>query len=123
MTSPPPSLLKKVGIASIIMMRQLQFMKNRDLGLNKEHVVVIPLNTELRQSYRQLKSEFLQNPHIIHVTSGWNNPMDINHFNLVHWEGQTREQAISMRDQSVDFDYFKSFGMKIVEGFTATPLT
>jgi len=103
-------------IASIIMMRQLHYMKSRDLGLDKEHVVVIPLNSELRQSYRMFKSEIQQNPQIVHVTSGWNNPTDINHFNIVHWEGRSREQAITMRDQSIDYDYFKTFNMKILEG-------
>lgn len=103
-------------IATIIMMRQLHYMKNRDLGLDKDHVVVIPLNNELRQSYRMLKSEIKQNPHIIHVTSAWNMPTDINHINIVSWEGRSPEQTVLMRDQSIDYDYFKTFHMKILEG-------
>jgi hypothetical protein len=103
-------------IATVVMMRQLHYMKNRDLGLDKEHVVVIPLNNELRQSYRMLKSEIMQNPHIIHVTSAWNMPTDINHMNMVSWEGRSPEKTVLMRDQSVDYDYFKTFHMKILEG-------
>ena len=103
-------------IASIIMMRQLHYMKSRDLGLDKDHVVVIPLNNELRQSYRMFKSEIKQNPQIVHVTSAWNMPTDINHTNMVSWEGRSREQTVLMRDQSIDYDYFKTFYMKILEG-------
>jgi predicted permease len=103
-------------IASVIMMRQLRFMKSRDLGLDKNHVVVIPLNSELRQSYPMFKSEIKQNPQIVHVTSAWNMPTDINHINMVSWEGRSREQTVLMRDQSIDYDYFKTFHMKIIEG-------
>ena len=97
-------------------MRQLHYMKNRDLGLDKDQVVVISLNNELRQSYRMLKSEIMQNPHITHVTSAWNLPTDINHMNMVSWEGRNPEKTVLMRDQSIDYDYFKTFHMKILEG-------
>lgn len=101
---------------SMVLMQQLRFMKNKDLGMDRQNVLVVPMGNTLSERADPIKHELLQNPAILGVTSAYNIPTDIDHMNIVHWEGRSKEQAITMRDQSIDCDYFETFGMKIVDG-------
>ncbi len=101
---------------TMAMYRQLNFIWNMDLGLNKEQVLSIPMNDQLWENYSVFKESLKQNPNIINVTSAYNNPTDISHTNLIDWQGNSSGKPISINDQSVDYDYFDLFEMEIIKG-------
>ncbi len=93
-------------IGTIIMFKQLNYIRNKDLGLNREHVVAISMNSELREAYRSFKNEIKQNPNVINVTAARRFPTNIGHMNPVYWEGKGPEDYMTMTDASVDYKYF-----------------
>jgi len=103
-------------IATIIMYRQLDFMHNKDLGLDKKNVVIIPLNRELNQNYEAFKTELMQDSRIINVTNASSIPTSVGNMNPVYWEGKTAEEYVSINFVSVDYDYFETFGMEMIDG-------
>jgi putative ABC transport system permease protein len=103
-------------IGTIIMFRQLNYIRNKDLGLNREHVVAISMNNELREAYRSFKNQIKQNPNVMNVTAARRLPTNIGHMNPVYWEGKSPEDYVTMIDASVDFDYFETFDMKMLQG-------
>jgi putative ABC transport system permease protein len=103
-------------IGTILIYRQLEYIRNRDLGLDREHVVAVTLGRELRQSYRSFKEAIKQHPGVINATAARRFPTNISHMNPVYWEGRGPEQYVTMTDASVDFDYFETLGMEIVQG-------
>jgi putative ABC transport system permease protein len=103
-------------IGTIIMYKQLHYIRNKDIGLNRDHVVAISMNTELRQNYRSFKNVLKQNPNVINVSAARRYPTGIGHFNPVYWEGKGPEDYVTMADASVDYDYFDTLGMKIIQG-------
>jgi putative ABC transport system permease protein len=55
---------------TIIIQNQLNYMRNRNLGFNKEQIVVIPMqDPNTSQAYESLKTELMQNPSITKVTA------------------------------------------------------
>jgi putative ABC transport system permease protein len=61
-------------IGTIVIYKQLQYVQNRDLGFDKENIVVIDFrNPETRQNGQILKNEFLNIPDVIgaSLTSGY----------------------------------------------------
>ncbi len=103
-------------IGTILIYRQLEYIRNRDLGLDREHVVAVTLGSELRQNYRSFKEAIKQHPGVINATAARRFPTNISHMNPVYWEGRGPDQYITMTDASVDFDYFETLGMEIVRG-------
>jgi ABC-type antimicrobial peptide transport system permease subunit len=103
-------------IITLTLYRQLNYMWNMDLGFNKDQVISIPMNEQLWNVYSALKETLKQNPNIINVTSAYNNPTDISHTNLINWQGNSFGKPITIKDQSVDYDYFDLFEMDIIEG-------
>jgi putative ABC transport system permease protein len=103
-------------IGTIVMAKQLHYIRSKDIGLDRDHVVVVNLSRELRSSYNLLKHEIKQNPNVVNVSASRRLPTSIGHFNPVYWEGRGPENYVTMTDESVDYDYFKTLGMTILEG-------
>jgi len=103
-------------IGTIVMYKQLHYIRNKDIGLNREHIVAVSLNRELRQSFQSFKNEIRQNSHVVNITAARRYPTSIGHINPVYWEGKGPEDYTTMTDASVDYDYFKTLGMQIIQG-------
>jgi len=64
-------------IGTMIVSRQVHFLKNKDLGFNKDNVLAVHIpdkDTNIKAQYDSLKSELLKNPDILGVTSTSNLP-------------------------------------------------
>jgi len=103
-------------ITTLTMDRQLNYMWNKDLGFNKDQVLSIPMNDQLWKNYSVFKENLKQNTNIINVTSAYNNPTDISHTNVIDWKGNRSGKPITIKDQSIDYDYFDLFNMEIIKG-------
>lgn len=103
-------------VGTLVMYKQLHYIKNKDIGLNREHIVAVSMNRELRESYEPFKNEIGQNPQVINITAARRYPTSIGHMNPVYWEGKGPEDYVTMTDASVDYDYFKTLGMQIIQG-------
>ncbi len=103
-------------IGTIIMYKQLNYIRNKDIGLDRDYVVALTMNRELRESYKSFKNEIKQYPNVINVSAARRYPTSIGHINPVYWEGKGPADYVTMTDASVDFDYFETLGMEIVQG-------
>ncbi|MFC1554848.1 ABC transporter permease [candidate division KSB1 bacterium] len=102
--------------ATIIMLRQMNFIHSKDLGFDKNNVVIIPLTNELTAGFESFKTELLSNPQIINVTNASSIPSQVGNFNPVYWEGKTSDDYVGINFVSTDYDYFETFGMAITDG-------
>jgi len=103
-------------IGSVMIQRQMNFIRNTDLGFDRENLIRIPLNSELRSGYQGFKNALLQNPNVVSVTAAGNTPTNVGNINPFYWEGRGPEQYETMNFVTVDYDYFKTFGMEMIEG-------
>jgi len=101
---------------TIIIYQQLVYMRNTDMGINKEHVINMELRGDLRSKYHTIKSELLRNPDITVVcaTNGsFSSRVGSDKFG---WEGKPEDKRIFMSIHSVDYDYQKIFDIKMAQG-------
>jgi len=106
-----------VLISSILVMRdQLHFLQTKDTGINRDLVVRIANNMDLNEKFDSYKHEILKNPLIESMTSTQNQPIDVDNYIDVNWEGHFDEQEIPMAYTTVRYDFFKTFGMKFSQG-------
>jgi putative ABC transport system permease protein len=103
--------------ATLIMTSQLHYIFNTNLGMDREHVIYLPLRGAAGSQYQAMKSALLANPRILQVTASDQLPMEIGHTHSgFEWEGKEPEDEGEFQRASVDFDYFATLGMEIVEG-------
>ena len=97
---------------------QLQFLREKDLGFDKEHVIRMSLSTdEMRQKYNVLRSKLLELPNIINVSTASTSPgygVGKNLINVEDQNGEMVERGIDM--YGIDYDYLSTLGFHIVEG-------
>jgi putative ABC transport system permease protein len=103
-------------VATLTIYHQLLFMRNRDLGINKDFVINFELRGDLRNNYRTVKTKLLENPDILAVSV--TNGSFTKRFatEKADWEGKDPESNVVMAIHAVDYDYQKIFDLKMVEG-------
>jgi putative ABC transport system permease protein len=99
--------------------KQLSFIRNRDLGFDKEHVVVVQAEGDLKLKSHTIRNELLENPDIQNVTfsafslTDWESSISGRDLN---WTGKNSDKDFLLGNNYVDYDYCDTFDMKMVEG-------
>lgn len=103
-------------ICAMLMLRQLDFLENKQLGFKKEYVAAAEVQAFANLSkYRSLKSTLLQDSNITAVSSASRVPSDTwTNYGGFLPEGQS--EPISMPIGHVNFDYFETLGIEPVKG-------
>ncbi len=103
--------------STIIVYRQIIFMKNKELGFNKEHVVILPrLSESLRKSYRSIRNELMNLSGILDVGASDLVPSRGHLVGTFFPEGFADDQVISLDYMNVDAHYIPTMGIEIIEG-------
>lgn len=103
-------------ILTIYARKQFNYIRNADLGFERERVVRFQMNDALRDKYDLFKERLLRNPRILNVTAASALPHLLFNFTSLEWEGMERDKAFEINCLYVDPDYVKTFGLKIVRG-------
>ncbi len=104
-------------VCTLVVFRQLNYLKNKDQGFDQKNVVSLQLNNrEMIRKYPLLKQLMLGNEDIKYVTST-NTPMGEGSGKLVF--NVETDQGMSQRGINftvVDHDFVETLGIKIVQG-------
>jgi putative ABC transport system permease protein len=105
-------------ICTMIIFNQQKYMRNKELGFNKEHLYVIALqNEEVRVGLESFKNELLQIDGVISACGTSMVPGEMYLFNTgTYPEGASEEQVFQMDNFYVDHDFLKTFEIQVVKG-------
>ncbi len=105
-------------LGAIVIVRQLNYLDNQQLGFNKNQQIVLPLQDKSAiKNYAPLKNELLKNPAISSVTSGSTYPGIANVQDMLFYaEGKTINEVVDVHLATVENDYFKTLGFTILYG-------
>jgi len=104
-------------IGTTVVYNQLNYMKNKKLGWDKEHLVYIPLRADIRDSYKTLKTELLKDSRILSVTGTSQLPSHLgSNSGGANWDGKDPEMSTLIGFNSVDFDFCKTLKIEMAEG-------
>ncbi|MDR3716522.1 MAG: ABC transporter permease [Puia sp.] len=105
-------------VGAIIISQQLQFVKNRHLGFNKEQQLILPMRSDhASKNFAALKSELLNNPHVAGVTSGSSYPgIPTPNSMLFYAEGKTIKDVVDINISAVGDDYLETLGFTLLAG-------
>ncbi|HXL55008.1 MAG TPA: ABC transporter permease, partial [Chitinophagaceae bacterium] len=98
---------------TLIISKQLEYIRDKRLGYDKENIVSIPAS----DNYQSFKNELLRNPSIGNVSMANNSLTYIsNSSSGWDWEGKDPNKKILFHELAVDYDFFETFGMKMLQG-------
>jgi putative ABC transport system permease protein len=104
-------------IATLTVFKQMRFMQNRDLGYDKSNLLVCSLPKNMREDYTALKVDLLRHRNIRNMTACMNLPTwEGPSYSLSDWDGRDSDKEIYMYNGSVDYDFFETFNIPIIQG-------
>ncbi len=109
---------------TLLIHKQINFMINKDPKFDKENVVVAKLNSwqypdmkSASQKYGYISKELESSPYVVSVCFSQNIPgVYSQNYNNFYPEGSADENSIHLRKAYVGRDYFKTYGIKILNG-------
>jgi putative ABC transport system permease protein len=108
-------LLISMGAVS----RQLDYMRNKKLGYDKEHLIYLPLRGDTPKIYPTFKDELLKTPRILGVTATHQPPTSISSNSWgADWDGKDPERRVLIGLGFVDFDYPENMKIDMAAGRT-----
>ncbi|MBO0937461.1 ABC transporter permease [Fibrella sp. HMF5335] len=105
-------------IGTIVVYRQMRYIQTKNLGFNREQMLVVNGTDGLGKQTETFRQVVLQLPGVVNGTVSGYLPTPSNRSNTSFFpEGQIEPQkAVSMQNWSVDYDYVKTMGMQLVQG-------
>lgn len=109
-------------IRTLVVYKQLEYMRTSDLGFNREHLVYIPVNGALKQHYDAAKQELLQIPGVTRASLTSRTPLAFGSSgNGWDWGGKSQDLDPMVRYFCCDYDFIDTFKMEMVQGRFYTP--
>lgn len=104
-------------IATIVIAQQLNFVKHRDLGFDKDRMLLVDLNDQRVNAQKEaFKDSLRKNPDILRVSAAYNVPgSELNH-TYINIEADTGFVPILTNSLFVDYDYVDVMGLTLKEG-------
>jgi ABC-type antimicrobial peptide transport system permease subunit len=104
-------------IGTIVIYNQVNFMRSKDLGYDKEHLLYIPLRGDTRENFDFLKQELLKDPMVLNVTGTGHPPAQIgSNTSGFDWPGKDPNYSILVSVNAVGYDYPETMKIEMVEG-------
>jgi len=104
-------------VCSIVLIQQMKYVRNMNLGFHKEALIVLPLNQKSLQSKTgEIKSKLLNHSSIIQATAISDLPGTMTWVTSIHYEGLPDDQSPTMSFLNVDEDFIKTFSIQMEAG-------
>lgn len=104
---------------TLVIHKQLDFIQNEKLGFDKENIVFIPMQDEtVKKNFQPFKTKLLQNPNILSVSASTSLPSIAPGIGAYVPQGLSEEDAFIVRHLLCDYDFIRTYGMKVKQGRT-----
>ncbi|WEK37200.1 MAG: ABC transporter permease [Candidatus Pseudobacter hemicellulosilyticus] len=103
-------------IATVIVQQQLHHIRNKEVGYNRDQVLILPLDDEMSKHLAAIKVEFKSNPAVQSVSRAVSPP------NRIYSGYSMRSAAMAPKDEMsvnaglIDEDYVQTVGLQLVAG-------
>ncbi|HCN85008.1 MAG TPA: acetylornithine deacetylase [Sphingobacteriaceae bacterium] len=104
-------------ISTIIVYMQIRYVKNRNLGFNKDNLLEIDMQHDISKTFSPIKQDLLQTGIVQNVAmSDHVTLFGGNTDSRFEWQGKASDNEVSIAFRNVSPEFVSTSGMKIIEG-------
>jgi len=103
-------------IYTAIIMQQMRFMQTKNLGYDKDHVVVFPIGGSMYHNFKALKEAFQQVRGVEGVTASYETPEFVEWGDGITAVDEKGKHEVSLNAMPVDLDFTKTMKMQLLAG-------
>lgn len=108
------SIILLIGTAVIY--TQLHYIRNKELGFDKEHVVVIQRAEKLGSQQLAFKNQLYQNPDVLSVAFTDSLPQMLLEAKVFQKEGEGSQENNTLITITAGYDLLETYGLKMIAG-------
>ncbi len=106
-------------VGTLTVYRQIEHIRSKDLGLDKENVVMVRLEGGIRDQYDTFKRELAGVDGVAAVSTANNNPLQIGNDTIgVQWEGKDPDDNTLFWNSAVGYGFVETMGIELAQGRT-----
>ncbi|MEL6671772.1 MAG: ABC transporter permease [Bacteroidota bacterium] len=106
-------------IGTLTTYSQIQYIQNKNLGLDKDNLVYLPMEGAVESQFAAFKAELLKQEGILGVSAASQNPLRVgNSTSDPTWPGKDPEAALLFSIINTKLDFVETMKMKMKEGRT-----
>lgn len=104
-------------ISALVVFRQVSYLHHKDLGFSKEQILFFPMRGDrMFQNPEPFRNELLRSPGVASVSIGYGYPGDAVAGDEIIVNHNGRRETKSATQLTVDHDYIRTLGLKIIAG-------
>jgi len=104
-------------VGTLIITEQMDYLRTKNLGFDKENVVAVDLRTEeIRNGVEALKADFVHQPGVISAGASNSLPGWLQNKTILWQKGSQPEDMVMVSQMLADYDFAQTLGMRLVEG-------
>lgn len=103
-------------MSSFVIYKQIRFMINKDLGFDKEQLLVIRRTNAISKKMESFKQELRKIPGVINAANSTAVPGHPNNNNGFQMESRPPESTYMMWVNWIDYDYLQTYDIPLAEG-------
>ena len=107
-------------VSTFITHKQMNYVQNRNLGFNREQVLVLPFDNAMFELLPTLRQSLLANPHITGLSRTANTPVNINSGFSMRSSVMPAGKEISVAGNRIDENFLTVLGMQLIAGENLT---
>ncbi len=108
-------------IATVIIHQQRTFLHKKDLGYNKENVVILPADRQVKPHYQEMKDAMRLQPGVVNISAGYDLPTFIRWTNSINATTASGEKIFSTKAIPVDLDFLATLDIELLAGSDFSP--
>ena len=103
-------------IATIVVLQQVSFIQHKEMGYNREQVVVLPVDFKMHAVYDPFKKAIELNPGVVSASGAYDAPTFVGWGDGLSADNGTGKKELSITAMPVDLDFLKTTGMHLISG-------
>lgn len=107
--------------STLIIYQQMRFINKKNIGYNKEQVVLLHNTHLLGKSIESFKKEMLSYSQIKNATISAYLPVPSSSNSSAVWPDGDKDKTVSIQQWQVDYNYISTYGMEMAEGRDFNP--
>ena len=101
---------------TVIILQQMNFLKQKNLGYDKEHLVVLPVDAKMSENFSNIKESIAQVKGVEGITAAYETPEYIKWGDGIRVTDEKGLHDISLNALPVDLDFTKTMKMQLLAG-------
>jgi len=104
-------------IATFLVKNQLDYVRNKEVGFDKDQIVVVTVHEEsIITNVAPIMEELKKNPRILYVAPSQFLPNDVKSSTFARWPGMPEDIDIHINAGEIGYDYIELYGIEIIMG-------